>query len=73
MSDIPNFEDLKLNVPETVKSYSAEKQREIYDYLSELDDHSKKAYEIAANHLGSSFHITRSNGFKEWKTYKNSK
>jgi hypothetical protein len=36
-----------------------------------LDDHNKKAYEIAFNHLGSSFNIYRSNGFKEWKQKKN--
>jgi hypothetical protein len=35
--------------------------------LSQLDAHHRKAYEIAFQHLGSSFNICRSNGFKGWK------
>jgi hypothetical protein len=31
-----------------------------------MDDLDRKAYEIAYNHLGTSFNITRSNGFKQW-------
>jgi hypothetical protein len=36
-------------------------------YLSNLNEHQKIAYSIALQHLGSSFNIYRSNGFKEWK------
>jgi hypothetical protein len=61
-----DFSLLKITVPENVKNYSVEKQREIYDYLSKLDEHHIKAYNIAFDHLGSSFDILRSNGFKEW-------
>jgi len=61
-----DFSVLKMVVPENVKKYSIEKQREIYDYLSDLDEHHIKAYNIAFDHLGSSFDILRSNGFKEW-------
>ena len=60
-----------MNIPELVKTYSIEQQREIFKYLSEMDDLNKKAYEIAFNHLGSSFNIYRSNGFKEWKQKNN--
>ena len=67
MSEEINFESLNIQIPESVKSYPLEKQREIFNYLSEIDEHNKKAYEIALNHLGSSFNIYRSNGFKEWK------
>jgi hypothetical protein len=61
-----DFSVLKIKVPENVKNYSAEKQREIYDYLSKLDEHHIIAYNIAFDHLGTSFDILRSNGFKEW-------
>jgi len=35
-------------------------------YLAQLDDIQRKAYEIAKSHLGTSFNIRRSNGFIEW-------
>jgi hypothetical protein len=62
-----SFQEFNLPIPETVHSLSEEKQREIYEYLKQLDEHQKKAYIIAFNHLGTSFNIYRSNGFKEWK------
>lgn len=71
MSEQIDFETLNMKIPELVKTYPIEKQREIFQYLSELDDLNKKAYEIAADHLGSSFNIYRSNGFKEWKNKHN--
>ena len=71
MSEQVDFEPLNMKIPELVKSYPIEKQREIFQYLSELDDLNKKAYEIASDHLGSSFNIYRSNGFKEWKNKHN--
>ena len=61
------FESLNMEIPELVKSCSPEQQREIFDYLKNMDEHHRKAYEIAFHHLGSSFNIYRSNGFKEWK------
>jgi hypothetical protein len=65
-----NFQILNIPIPETIKQYPIEKQEEIFNYLNELDEYEKKAYEIAYNHLGSSFDIYRSNGFKEWKQNK---
>jgi hypothetical protein len=35
-------------------------------YIAQLDDMQRKAYEIAKSHLGTSFNIKRSNGFIEW-------
>jgi hypothetical protein len=64
------FETLNIKLPELIKTQTIEEQREIFDYLSSMDDHHIKAYEIALNHLGSSFNIYRSNGFKEWKQSK---
>ncbi len=65
-----NFESLHLPIPEIIKTYSIEKQREVFDYLSEMDELNKIAYKIAFNHLQSSFDICRSNGFKKWKESK---
>jgi hypothetical protein len=59
--------DLDVLVPEVVYSYDVSKQQEIYDYLSSLNDLQKKSYLIAKTHLGTSFNIYKSNGFKEWK------
>jgi hypothetical protein len=38
----------------------------IEEYISQLTEVEKIAYEIAKEHLGSSFNIKRSNGFKKW-------
>jgi len=70
MSEEINFKSLKLPVSELIKKYSKETQIEIFNYLNELDDNNKIAYEIAYDNLGSSFNILRSNGFKEWKKSK---
>lgn len=70
MSESIDFTLLKIPVPEQIKIYPFEKQREIYEYLQNMDESDKKAYLIAMNHLGSSFNIYRSNGFKEWKQSK---
>ena len=45
-----------------------EKEEELFigEYISQLTEVEKIAYEIAKEHLGSSFNIKRSNGFKEW-------
>ena len=67
MSEEINFQSLNIKIPVNVKTYTIEKQREIYDYLSTLEEHHKVAYNIAFEHLGSSFDILRSNGFKEWR------
>lgn len=66
------FKILNISLPDSIHKYPPEKQKEILNYLSEMDEHNKKAYEIAFQHLGSSFNIYRSNGFKEWQK-KNSK
>ena len=66
MSEEINFNPLNIKIPVNVKTYTIEKQREIFEYLSTLEEHHKVAYNIAFDHLGSSFDILRSNGFKEW-------
>lgn len=73
MSEQLNFDSVNIPVPELVKTYSLEKQREIFNYLNELDEINKKGYCIAFEHLGSSFDIYRSNGFKQWQILQKSK
>ena len=65
MSEL-SFEKFDLPIPDSIKEHSQEKQQEIYDYLSSMDEKQKKAYRIAYDHLGTSFHIYRSNGFRDW-------
>jgi hypothetical protein len=62
-----NFESLNLPLPESLQMYSIEQQKEIFEYLSSLNECHIIAYKIAFNHLGTSYNILRTNGFKEWK------
>ena len=68
-----NFEILNLPIPCVIKTYSKEKQQNIFNYLQEMDDHNRKGYIIAQDHLGTSFNIYKSNGYKEWINEKNKK
>lgn len=67
MSQQIDFKTIGLPIPDIVYSHSYQQQQEIYEYLKQLDDIHIKSYLIAKNHLGSSFNIYKSNGFKEWK------
>ncbi len=62
-----NFDGLGIAYPKYINTYPLDKQEELYEYLKNMDEHHKKAYLIALNHLGSSFNIYKSNGFKDWK------
>jgi len=73
MSEEVNFDSLNMKVSEILKNYSLERQKEVFEYLNEMDEHHKKAYHIAYNHLGTSFNVARSNGFKEWLVEKSKK
>ena len=70
MTEQISFEKLLLPIPEEVKTFSYEKQQEVFEYLNEMSIEQKKTYEIAVNHLGTSFNIHRSNGFISWKKNK---
>jgi hypothetical protein len=65
------IESSLLPVSDMVTQLPESLQKDIYDYISQLDEYQKKAYLIAYNHLGSSFNIYKSNGFKEWKNKQN--
>jgi hypothetical protein len=63
-----NFGNLEIPISQNILTYSSDEQEKIYNYLSQLNEQQKKAYTIAYEHLGSSFNIRKSNGFKTWKT-----
>lgn len=44
---------------------SFEEQKSLY--LATLNDRELQAYHIAVSHLGMSFTMERSNGFRQWK------
>jgi len=67
---VVNFDILDVEIPEIVLLYPIEVQQDIFDYMSQMMDESKKGYLIAKAHLGSSFNILKSNGYKEWKNKK---
>jgi hypothetical protein len=73
MTDEVNFNSLNMKISEVLKKYPLEEQNYIFEYLNEMDEHHRKAYDIAFCHLGTSFNIARSNGFKEWLANKKSK
>lgn len=68
-----DFNFLTIPISKNVFSYTQEQQHLIYEYLNQLDEHHKKAYLIAQEHLGTSFNILKSNGYKEWLSSKNNK
>ena len=70
VTGVVQFDTLDLPIPTIVTSYSAEKQREIFEYLSEMHEKERIGYKIAFDHLGTSFDICRSNGFITWKRNK---
>jgi hypothetical protein len=61
-----NFKTLGIPIPDSVLRLSLEKQELIYNYLKQMKSHEKKTYIIAFHHLGTSFNVYKSNGFKEW-------
>jgi len=64
-----DFRSLSIPIHENIYSHNTDEQKQtIYNYLSQLNEQQKKAYIIAYNHLGSSFNVCKSNGFKSWIT-----
>ena len=61
------FIECGLPIPAIVYDLAHEKQFQILNYIKSMDERDKKAYKIAFNHLGTSFNICKSNGYKEWK------
>ena len=54
--------------PEKTVEISNEAHTEVTNYINSLSKHETQTLEIAKAHLGSSFTITKSIGFLEWKS-----
>lgn len=65
-----DFQILNLPVSDLVLNLPYKQKLEIFEYLKQLDEHKRKSYLIAYDHLGTSFNIYKSNGYKEWKNSK---
>lgn len=61
-----DFEELGIPKPQLFDKYEDDTKDNIYEYLSNLDDHNKKIYKIAHEHLETSFNIIKSNGYLKW-------
>lgn len=70
MTEEVNFDSLNIKISEIIKVYPIEQQKNLFEYLSQLDEINIKAYNIAFDHLGTSFNIARTNGYKEWLAHK---
>jgi hypothetical protein len=62
-----------MEIEQAEKREQAEKseQAELIEYLDQMDEKQKLTLTIAQEHLGTSFHLRKSNGFQEWKKKKN--
>ena len=58
--------ELELELSASLQNYPKETQDSVRKYLQQLNDKEKKAYKIAKDHLGTSFHIVRSVGYNDW-------
>jgi hypothetical protein len=67
MTEKMDFTSLNIPISEDIFKCPIEQQREIHAYLSQMDEIHKKAYEIAFQHLGTSFDVVKTNGFKIWQ------
>lgn len=70
MTEEVNFDSLNIKISEIIKRYPIEQQKNLFEYLTQLDEINIKAYNIAFDHLGTSFNIARTNGYKEWLAHK---
>lgn len=56
----------EMELPKNFAQFTKEEQTLIIEYLNQLNPMQQQVYIIAKDHLGSSFHILKSNGFIEW-------
>jgi hypothetical protein len=70
---INKFKELDIVFNENIyeKNQTEELWINLTKYLNELDELQLKALLIAKNHLGTTFNLLRSNGYKEWLSEQN--
>jgi hypothetical protein len=62
----PDFSKFDIPIPDSIAFQTNENKLVLYNYLSQLSPSDKIVYKIAFDHLGTSFNIMKSNGFKSW-------
>jgi len=67
LEDLLKEFDIEQKDFQEVSRYNDEDQKSIVCYLKKFGPREKKAFIIAKQHLGTSFHILRSTGYNEWK------
>jgi hypothetical protein len=55
-----------LPLPKNFDSYDETLKNQILSYLNQLNTVEQKAYTLGYEHLGTSFHVIKSNGFQDW-------
>lgn len=60
------MDKVKVELPDNYAQLSPILQLQVVLYLSRLDPIEQKAYQIGKQHLGTSFHLIRSNGFADF-------
>jgi hypothetical protein len=55
-----------IDLPENIQNMDLETITLIKEYINQFNECEKKAYQIASLHLGTSFNILKSNGYKDW-------
>ena len=60
------------NSENSLTNYPEETRALVLQYLQQMNEKEKKAYLIAKEHLGTSFHIVKSIGYIEWNNRKSS-
>ena len=59
--------EIGLSLPNEFELWDEITQDLVIKYLKQLNTIEKKAYTIGKEHLGTSFHVLKSNGFLAWK------
>lgn len=59
--------DILLPDPVLFASYDAATQSDLIAFVASLSSLQRQAYLIGKQHLGTSFHLLKSNGFIDWK------
>ena len=58
--------ELGIELPIQFQNYDIITQNLIIDYLKQMNNIERLAYKIGKQHLGSSFNVLKSNGYKNW-------
>ena len=58
--------EMEIELPDNFIELNINEQLLVKEYLNSLNDIQKQTYLIAKEHLGTSFHLLKSNGYIQW-------